>query len=236
MTRNPETSVGRADTTWQRALQCGGRCSCPSAGMPTASVSENRQPSTQAEQASPLWLGSSTLRYEPKRTHTHTHERCVRVLMAASTIQNSSKWKQAKKSITTRTNKYYIHRKVRVKSLSHVRLSATSWTAAHQAPPWDFPGQSTGAGCHFLLQGIFPSQGSNPGLPHYRQTLYCLSHQGSHYIHITEYYLTLRRNRQMVTRLTVVSFWNVEKYWITMLCTKNQYSAVGQLNKVPVIK
>ena len=126
--------------------------------------------------------------------------------MAASTIQNSSKWKQAKKSITTRTNKYYIHRKVRVKSLSHVRLSATSWTAAHQAPPWDFPGQSTGAGCHFLLQGIFPSQGSNPGLPHYRQTLYCLSHQGSHYIHITEYYLTMRRNRQMVTRLTVVSF------------------------------
>ena len=33
--------------------------------------------------------------------------------------------------------------------------------------------------CHFLLQGIFLTQGSNPGLPHYRQTLYCLSHQGS---------------------------------------------------------
>ena len=32
-------------------------------------------------------------------------------------------------------------------------------------------------GCHFLLQGIFPTQGSNPGLPHYRQTLCCLSHQ-----------------------------------------------------------
>ena len=32
-------------------------------------------------------------------------------------------------------------------------------------------------GCHFLLQGIFPAQESNPGLPHYRQTLYCLSHQ-----------------------------------------------------------
>ena len=30
--------------------------------------------------------------------------------------------------------------------------------------PWDFPGKSTGAGCHFLLQGIFPAQGSNPGL------------------------------------------------------------------------
>ena len=34
-------------------------------------------------------------------------------------------------------------------------------------------------GCHFLLQGIFPSQGSNPGLLHCRQTLYHRSHQGS---------------------------------------------------------
>ena len=33
-------------------------------------------------------------------------------------------------------------------------------------PPWDFVGNSTGVGCHFLLQGIFPTQGSNPGLPH----------------------------------------------------------------------
>ena len=33
--------------------------------------------------------------------------------------------------------------------------------------------------CHFLLQGIFPTQESNPGLPRCRQTLYRLSHQGS---------------------------------------------------------
>ena len=45
--------------------------------------------------------------------------------------------------------------------------------------PWDFLGKSSGVGCHFLLQGIFPTQGSNPGLLHCRQTLYCLSHQGS---------------------------------------------------------
>ena len=37
----------------------------------------------------------------------------------------------------------------------------------------------TGVGCHFLLQRIFPTQGSNPGLPHCRQTLYHLSHHGS---------------------------------------------------------
>ena len=30
--------------------------------------------------------------------------------------------------------------------------------------PWDSPGKNTGVGCHFLLQGIFPTQGSNPGL------------------------------------------------------------------------
>ena len=45
--------------------------------------------------------------------------------------------------------------------------------------PWDFLGKSTGVGCHFLLQRIFPTQGSNPGLPHCRQTLYRLSHQGN---------------------------------------------------------
>ena len=45
--------------------------------------------------------------------------------------------------------------------------------------PWNFAGKSTGVGCHFFLQGIFPTQGSNPGLPHRRQTFYHLSHLGS---------------------------------------------------------
>ena len=35
--------------------------------------------------------------------------------------------------------------------------------------PWDSPGKNTGVGCHVLLQGIFPTQGSNPGLSHCRQ-------------------------------------------------------------------
>ena len=71
-------------------------------------------------------------------------------------------------------------KKVKVKSLSRVRLFATLWTVAYQAPlSMDFPGNSTGVDCHFLLQGIFPTQGSNPGLPHCRQTLFHLSHQES---------------------------------------------------------
>ena len=43
----------------------------------------------------------------------------------------------------------------------------------------DAPGKNTGVGCHALLQGIFPTQGSEPGIPHCRWILYHLSHQGS---------------------------------------------------------
>ena len=45
--------------------------------------------------------------------------------------------------------------------------------------PWDFPGKSTGVGCHFLLQGIFPTQESNPGPLHCRQILYRLSYSSA---------------------------------------------------------
>ena len=45
--------------------------------------------------------------------------------------------------------------KMKVKSLSHVLLLATPWTAAYQAPPsMGFPGKSTGVGCHCLLQKL----------------------------------------------------------------------------------
>ena len=45
--------------------------------------------------------------------------------------------------------------------------------------PWNSPGKNTEVGCHSLLQGIFPTQGSNPGLPHWKQILYQVSHKGS---------------------------------------------------------
>ena len=44
---------------------------------------------------------------------------------------------------------------------------------------WNSPGQNTGVGSLSLLQGIFPTHGSNPGLPHCRQILHQLSHKGS---------------------------------------------------------
>ena len=45
--------------------------------------------------------------------------------------------------------------------------------------PWNSPGQNTGVGSHSLLQGIFPTQGFNPGLSHCRRILYQLSRKGS---------------------------------------------------------
>ena len=53
----------------------------------------------------------------------------------------------------------------------------------------DSLGKKIGVGCHFLLQGIFPTQGSNPGLLHHRWILHQLSYQGSPYICM----LTLKR-------------------------------------------
>ena len=50
---------------------------------------------------------------------------------------------------------------------SHVRLFATPWTVAHQAPlPMDSAGKNTGMGCHALFQGIFLTQGLNPRILH----------------------------------------------------------------------
>ena len=56
------------------------------------------------------------------------------------------------------------------KSLSHTQLLAT---------PWNSLGQNTGVGSLSIFQGIFPTQGLNPDLPHCRQNLCQLSHQGS---------------------------------------------------------
>ena len=59
-------------------------------------------------------------------------------------------------------------------------LFATPWTMALQAPLcMEFSRQEYWSGLPYPPPGIFPTQGSNPGLPHCRQILYHLSHQGS---------------------------------------------------------
>ena len=74
--------------------------------------------------------------------------------------------------------------KWKVKMLvSHVRLFVTPWAGPIQPTrllcSWSSPGKNAGMGCHFLLQGIFLTQGSNLSLLHCRWILYCLSQQQS---------------------------------------------------------
>ena len=75
-------------------------------------------------------------------------------------------------------------------SFHHLKLKWSCWVVSNSfrshglqptrlLHPWNVPGKSTGVGCHFLLQGIFLTWGSNPGLPHCGQMLYPQSHMGS---------------------------------------------------------
>ena len=78
---------------------------------------------------------------------------------------NESKTKAWNKTVVNLHN----HRRsfLSASLLSHVRLIATLWTAASQAPlSVGFSGKNTGMGCHALLQGIFLTQGSNSCLFH----------------------------------------------------------------------
>ena len=85
-------------------------------------------------------------------THTHTH-------------------------MHTRTHTYiYV---VLVVQLCLTLCNPTDYSPPGSSVHSDSPGKNTGMDCHALLQGIFPTQGSNPGLPHCRWILYHLSHQGS---------------------------------------------------------
>ena len=59
---------------------------------------------------------------------------------------------------------------------SKVKVLSNSWQPHGLYSPWDSPGQSTAVGSHSLLQGIFPTQGSNLGLPHCRPILSQLNH------------------------------------------------------------
>ena len=73
-------------------------------------------------------------------------------------------------------------------SLSLIRLFVTPWTVAPApdlpSPPrllysLDFPGKNAGVGCHFLLQGIFPTQGLNLCFLPWQEDSLPLSHLGS---------------------------------------------------------
>ena len=68
--------------------------------------------------------------------------------------------------------------------MRHVLVAQLALTLCNPMPagllcPWDFPGKKTGVGCHFLPQGIFLTQGSNPHFLHWEVDSLVLSHEGS---------------------------------------------------------
>ena len=80
---------------------------------------------------------------------------------------------------------FYHHFQVKnffLQLLSYIWLSVTPWAVAHQASlsrQEFFSRQEYWSALPFLLQGIFPTQGSNPGILLFKQILYHLNHQGS---------------------------------------------------------
>ena len=106
--------------------------------------------------------------------------------------------------------------------------------------PCNSPGKNTEVGCHSLCLGVFLIQGSNPGPLHCRQILYCLSHQGSSYIHkhalsntllpfITLTYYVLDQ-----LRIRKISFYFAFSYWFFdafPFCMQIQISIVSLLSE-----
>ena len=126
----------------------------------------------------------------PDRTLSHTHSRPGHTLSsgpsqsqpqarsATRPIQPSSSLFTASANPSAPGQRCYPSESESEVAQSYPTLCDPMDSSLHQAPPsMGFQGKSTGVGCHFLLQGIFPTQGSNPGLSHCRQTIYRLNHQ-----------------------------------------------------------
>ena len=112
---------------------------------------------------------------------------CFRIVMLKKTLESLLDCKKIKPVNPKGNQSWILIGRIDAKSESEVAQSCLTLCNPMDCMqpkllcPWDFPGKSTGVGCHFLLQGIFPTQELNPGLPHYKQMLYHLSHQGNQY-------------------------------------------------------
>ena len=137
---------------------------------------------------------------------------------------------------------------------SHIRLFATLWTIAHQAPLRDSPGKKTGVGCHAHLQGIFTTQGSNLSLLHCRWILYHWATREAYYVEDTR--LICRRHVRSLEKWKfraadmnifllekihhnnfsgnnqfILHFWVLTQIWLQR-STLSKVSKIGQLNKL----
>ena len=114
-----------------------------------------------------LLIGELTLRAFAQLNERHIQVGSQRVGHDRVTLQ------QVKTNLQVNTAWYFL------KKVSDVRRSVASDSGTEEPArllcPWDSPSKNTGVCCHGLLQGISPTQGSNSGLPHWRQTLYYLT-------------------------------------------------------------
>ena len=101
--------------------------------------------------------------------------------------------------------------------------------------PWDFPGRNTGVGCHFLIQWIFPTQGSNPGLLHCRRILFTREAPNGELILIKQYaikrillitfcqqIIKLRWNEQTVISNTLFVLTDTQNDWVRKTTYKDK--------------
>ena len=90
--------------------------------------------------------------------------------------------------------------------------------------PGDSPGKNTEAGWHALLQGIFPTQGLNLGLPHFRWILYQLSHQGNIIcVALPPNFLVLQESKG---RFPDIPIWIISEKAITISLLRQGYGKV----------
>ena len=118
-----------------------------------------------------------------------------------------------------------------------------SWWPHGLYSPCNFPGQNTSVGILSFLQGIFPTQRSNPGLPHCRQILYQLSHQGSptgarinhnsHWATLTICWLFVFMSPWLFLFSGMLCFTGSWVFWIAILQTPNREFSDGTMNKNP---
>ena len=127
------------------------------------------------------------------RKVTETYLRDLMSVAHSQILQKRADRERMIKQIRQNTNNWVIWVEGKWEfSVSFLQLFQKKVKVAQSCPtlcipmdyPWDSPGQNTGVGSCSLLQGIFPTQGSNPGLQHCRQILYQLSHQGSSFSEI----------------------------------------------------
>ena len=97
---------------------------------------------------------------------------CYRVRVKTIGLQ------QTKKLLHSKGNHQKMKRQPIRCSESESRSVMSDSLLPHGLSPWNSPGQNTGVDSLSFLQGIFPTQRLNPGLPHCRRILYQLSHKG----------------------------------------------------------